>query len=162
MTSECKCEPANAILNEFFWHCVFLLCVFDVHCPHWVIVQAIVLLPTGLSCAQLGHLLIPKQAGDLKMLYLKVFLHRHFREGTGWAEWGCDCVCLLGLRLCCLLQACASGWKENHEVGSGPSDLYELRGTEYKTCDHFLKQLIAAPLSFQIVFSLGSKNKEMF
>lgn len=68
-------------------------------------------------------------------------------------------MCLLGLSL---LQACVAGWRENHELGSGPSDLYELRGTEYKTCHHFLKQLIAAPLSFKIVFSLGSKNKEMF
>lgn len=109
MTSECKCVPENAILNEFFWHRVFLPCVFDVHCPQWVTVQAIVLLPTGLSCSQLGHLLIPKQARDLKMLYLKAFLHRHFREGTGWAEQGCDCMCLLGLRLCCLLQAGVAG-----------------------------------------------------
>lgn len=156
MTSECKCVPENAILNEFFWHHVFLPCMFDVHCPHWVIVQAVVLLPTGLSWAQLGHLLIPKQAGDLKMLFLKVFLHRHFREGTGmwlYVPAGTEAACC---RLVWLV------WKESHEVGSGPSELSELRATEYKTCHHFLEILIAAPSSFKIVFSLGSKNKEMF
>lgn len=46
-------------------------------------------------------------------------------------------------------------------MGSGPSDLDELRGTEYKTCHRFFKQLIVAPSFFKIVFSLGSKN-EMF
>lgn len=111
--------------------------------------------------AVVGHLLIPKQAGDLKMLYLKVFLHRHFREGAGWAERGVVvCACWdWGFAVCCRLVWLV--WKENHVVGSGPSDLCELRG-RVQTCHQFLKQLIAAPLSLKIVFSLGSKNKEMF
>jgi len=51
------------------------------------------------------------------MLYLEVFLHRRFREGTGWAEWGCGCMCLLGLRLCCLLQTGATGVEEGPRSG---------------------------------------------
>lgn len=47
-------------------------------------------------------------------------------------------------------------------MGSGPSDLKELRGTEYETWHCFLKQLIAAPLSFKIALSPGSKNLETF
>lgn len=92
----------------FLASCLPAVCVWCV-LPSQTDRMAIVLLPPGLSCAPSGHLFIAKQAGDPNMLYLKVFFHRRFREGTGWAEWGCVCMRLLGLSLCCLLQAGGTG-----------------------------------------------------